>query len=226
MKQCSCKEKIRWFSSVLILFGSLYALYRWWFNPWHRCWGATTDEVKRELPGDKRLSSPLYNTTRAIQIAASPAQVWQWLIQLGQGRGGFYSYDFLENWMGLDIHSRDEIVPEYQNVHVGDVIPLEPQGSGYTVIELQPSRLLLLYTDGNGTGEINRMFREIGVATTWAFVLNEQSDGSTRLLVRWRATLKRFQSLYAFFLGLVLEPIEFLMEQKMMRGIKKRAETM
>lgn len=201
-----------------------YSLYRWGFAPWHRRWGASEEEVNRSLPGDDLLVKPAFNTTRAIHIQARPSQVWPWVVQIGQNRAGFYSYDLLENLSGLKIHSSDQIVSEYQDLKAGDIIPLEPEGSGYRVQELVPNQYMLLYVDGSTEGVINEIFRQNELASTWLFLLDEQANGSTRLIVRWRAGINRFKSLYAFGLWLTLDAIEFLMEQKMMRGIKQRAE--
>jgi hypothetical protein len=87
---------------------------------WQRRWGATDDEVNRTLPGDDLISHADLTATRAITIHTTAAQVWPWIAQLGQGRGGFYSYDFLENLVGCDIHSADRIVPEWQRIDIGD----------------------------------------------------------------------------------------------------------
>src|SRR5689334_19364698 len=97
------------------------------FRRWQLRWGATDQEVRAALPGDELISAPDFTATRAITIEATSAQVWPWIAQLGQGRGGFYSYDNLENLAGCDIHSTDRIVPEWQDVKVGDAVRLAPQ---------------------------------------------------------------------------------------------------
>ena len=90
----------------------------YWFvvRPWHLRWGATDAEVARALPGDELVPDAKISSTHAITIRAAPAEVWPWLVQLGQGRGGFYSYDWIEDAMGLEIHSADRILPEYQEL--------------------------------------------------------------------------------------------------------------
>ena len=85
-------------------------------RPWHRRWGASDEEVGRSLPGDDLVTEANFETTRAITIDARPEEVWPWLVQIGQGRGGFYSYDLLENAMGLDIQSAGQILPQYQGL--------------------------------------------------------------------------------------------------------------
>jgi hypothetical protein len=94
---------------------------------WQLRWGATSQEADEPLPGDDLITDPDLGATRAITIGAPADQVWPWIAQLGQGRGGFYSYDFLENLAGCDIHSADTIVPEWQDIRIGDQIRLAPQ---------------------------------------------------------------------------------------------------
>jgi hypothetical protein len=177
------------------------------------------------MPGDEMVPDANFETTRAITIQARPEAVWPWLVQLGQGRAGFYSYDLLENLMGLDIHSAARILPELQALQAGDVIPLEPGGGGYTVAELEPNHYLVLFTEGAGESDMDQVFRQAKAATTWTFLLEPLDDGEcTRLVVRWRARWDLLSSPISLLIGVVLDPIEFVMEQKMMKGIKQRAE--
>jgi hypothetical protein len=200
------------------------AAYVFAIRPWHRRWGATNEEVAGRMPGDELVPEANYKTTRAITINVPVEAVWPWLVQIGQGRGGFYSYDLLENMMGLDIHSAGQIRSELQDLRVGDVIPLEPAGGGYTVAEIEPDHHLLLFTDGAGDSDIDEVFRQANAASTWAFLLEKLDGERTRLVVRWRARWDLQSSSTSLLIGLMLDPIEFLMEQKMMRGIKARAE--
>ncbi|HEY7362445.1 MAG TPA: hypothetical protein VH642_16635, partial [Streptosporangiaceae bacterium] len=103
--------------------------YPWLFRRQCLTWGATPEEAARELPGDDLLASPDVIATRAITIDAPPAAVWPWLVQMGSGRGGVYTYDWIENLFGLDMHSADRIVPEWQTMRVGDVWR-NPKGEG------------------------------------------------------------------------------------------------
>ncbi|MBK8050973.1 MAG: hypothetical protein IPK16_30070 [Anaerolineales bacterium] len=152
--------------------------------------------------------------------------MWAWLVQIGQGRGGFYSYDLLENLSGLKIHSTHRIEARLQQLTPGDVIAVEPGGSGYTVVAVEPGRLLLLQLDGQGPGEMGAQFRVADAASTWAFTLQPQTGGRTRLIARWRARYPgpKSHSRLAFFIGIFLEPIQFFMERKMLLGIRQRAE--
>lgn len=193
-------------------------------RPWHRRWGATDKEVAGSMPGDELVPDANFEMTRALDINAPVEAVWPWLVQIGQGRGGFYSYNLLENMMGLDIHSAAQIVPEWQDLQAGDRIPLEPGGGGYTVAEIVPNRHLVLYTDGRGDSELDKVFRQANAASTWTFLLDRLDNQRTRLVVRWRARWDLSGSPVSLLIGLMLDPIEFLMERKMMQGIRGRAE--
>jgi hypothetical protein len=201
-----------------------FAVYVFAIRSWHRRWGATNAEVAGSMPGDDLVPTANFETTRAIDIDAPAEAVWPWLVQIGQGRGGFYSYDLLENLLGLDIHSAHRILPEFQDLKVGDAIPIEPAGGGYTVAEIAPRRHLVLFTAGTGESELDKAFRQANAASTWTFLLEEPESERTRLIVRWRVHWDLLSSMASFLIGLTLDPIEFLMEQKMMRGIKERAE--
>jgi hypothetical protein len=177
-------------------------------------WGATDQEFGEPLPGDDLITSPNLTATRATTIGTSTDAVWPWIAQLGQGRGGFYSYDFLENLVGCDIHSADRIVPEWQEIEVGQEVRLAPQ-AGLAVAAVDRGRSLAL----RGGTPIGRTPPPYDF--TWTFVLRNAPDHTTRLLVRER---------YAYlrpWAGLLVEPVEavsFLMTQKMLRGIRDRAE--
>lgn len=183
-------------------------------RPWHLRWGATDEESDAALPGDDLIPSPDLMATRAITVCTTADRVWPWIAQLGQGRGGLYSYDFLENLVGCDIHSADRIVPEWQEVAVGDEVKLHPE-VGLAVALVERGRGLVL-RGGVPMGQASPPYD-----FTWAFVLREQPDGSTRLLVRERYAYTRPWA------PLLVEPVEavsFMMSQKMLRGIRDRAE--
>jgi hypothetical protein len=190
------------------------AAYIFFARPLHLRWGTTDEESDEPLPGDDLIANASLTATRAITIRASADQVWPWLAQLGQGRGGFYSYDFLENLIGADIHSADRIVPELQDIEVGDEILLGPE-FGYDVALLERGRSLVL----RGGFPMENIAPPYD--STWAFVLRDGPDKTTRLLVRERYEYKRPWA------PLIVEPTEalsFVMSQKMLRGIRDRAE--
>jgi len=143
-------------------------------------WGATDADLDRVLAGDAELSGPTSSTTRAITITAPTERVWPWIAQLGQGRGGFYSYDWLENLVPrTDIHNADRIVPEWQDVVVGSQVRLAPEVP-LRVAAVDVGRSLVL----RGSVPIGTVPAPYDF--TWAFVLLAQPDGTTRLLVRER----------------------------------------
>jgi hypothetical protein len=181
---------------------------------WQLRWGATVEESAEILPGDDLISDPGLAATRAITVGAAAGQVWPWIAQLGQGRGGFYSYDFLENLVGCDIHSADQIVSGWQHVEVGDQIRLAPQVA-LAVARLERGRSLVL-RGGVPMGDISPPYD-----FTWAFVLREDLPGTTRLLVRERYGYTRP---WAWLLVELAEAVSFAMSQKMLRGIRDRAE--
>jgi hypothetical protein len=176
-------------------------------------WGATDDEIAALQPGDDLIGDANVTATRAITIHRSPDIVWPWVAQLGQGRGGFYSYDSLENLLGFDIHSSDRVVPEWQQLEVGDEVRLAP-AVGLRAVIVQPGCALVL----QGSLPIAR---RPPFESTWAFILDEQTDGTTRLLSRERYGYKRWWA------ALVVEPTQaasFVMSRKMLLGIRDRAE--
>lgn len=194
-------------------------------RPWMQQWGATSEEVSRALPGDALVRNAKLNATHAVTIHAPVTQVWQWLVQIGQGRGGFYSYDLIENLMGLDIHSADRIVPELQYLRAGDKIPLAPNGFGVPVAILEPGRALVLHGDTRlDPAAIPTMKPGDYFAVTWGWFLEEIDAHTMRLIERWRADWKPSLQ-QTIFMRAFLEPGAFLMERKMLLGIKERAES-
>jgi hypothetical protein len=147
-------------------------------------WGATERESRDSLSGDDLLAHANLTATRAITIRASADRIWPWIAQLGQGRGGFYSYDWLENLVGCDIHSADRIVLEWQDVAVGDEVRLAPEVA-LVVASVQPGRSLVL------RGGIPLGSAAPPYDFTWAFALRDAPDGTTRVLVRERYAFMR-----------------------------------
>ncbi len=218
--------------SRLVMLGALGAAaagaYALVVRPWHLRWGAADSEVARELPRDRLLVSPKIRATHAITVNAPAERVWPWIVQIGAGRGGFYSYDFLENFMyRLNIHNADHILPEYQDVKAGEVIPFEPGGGGPMVAAIEPGRYLLLH--GRMTAQSEGMFSlkgqgpEAYFEVTWLFYLDPVGARETRLIERfqlgWNPTLKNW-----LYYRVFLEPGSFIMERGMLMGIKRRAE--
>jgi hypothetical protein len=204
------------------------ALYKFVLRPWHLSWGATDEETLRSLPGDEIILNPRINATHALTIDAPPQAIWPWLVQMGQGRGGMYTYDWIENLMGLNMKSTDRILPEYQYLQVGDIVPFEPGGNGPPVVQIEPDRALVLGAKADAQSEgpfkLNDPDPNAYFAISWLFFLNRMGEDRTRLIERFRLdwyppNLKNAIYMYAF-----LEPGAFLMERGMLLGIKRRAE--
>jgi hypothetical protein len=176
-------------------------------------WGATDAEIEETQPGDELIVDANVTATRAITVRRSPAAVWPWVAQLGQGRGGFYSYDWLENVLGFDIHSADRVVSEWQQIEVGDEVRLAAT-VGLKAAIVEPGRALVLQ------GSLP-LARRPPFESTWAFILCEQPDGTTRLISRERYGYSRWWAPF------VVEPTQaasFVMSRKMLLGIRERAE--
>jgi hypothetical protein len=184
------------------------------FRRWQVRWGATAAEVGAGLPGDELMPRVDRSTTRAVTIAAPPKEVWPWLVQMGQGRGGLYSYDVLENLIGCDIHSADRIVEGWQDVTVGDSFRLHPD-IALRVVVLAPDHALVV------RGAVPMGDAAPPYDFTWAFVLNELTDGNTRLVIRERYTFTRW---WASFIVEPVVAVSFVMSRKMLLGIRARSE--
>jgi hypothetical protein len=190
-------------------------------------WGATDAEVAKSLPGDELIVDPTLVTTRAITIDAPPAAVWPWLVQMGQNRAGLYSYDWLENLVGLDFTNADSIVPEWQHLELGDQFRSAPESAGadagFTVVAIDPCRSIVTVV-----GDPDRV---VPLASnppmpdggTWVFVVEPLGDERSRLIVRMRARFA-LPGPVEWVAGRILEPIHFAMERKQLLGIKSRAE--
>jgi hypothetical protein len=209
-----------------VLAGAAAALtgYARYARPWMLTWGATPDEVSRRLPGDDLIGGQ-YLTTHAITIARPPAQVWPWLVQMGYHRGGWYSYDRLEKAAKIgdfaDGGSAKRIIPGLQSLSLGDTVDLSP-GGGFTVVGLEPARSLVLRIPMDPlTGGPASDRSRVVLDWTWAFVLQPTEQGC-RLIIRVRGDLRPRWLVMTLPL---LDPIHLVMERKMLRTIRQRAET-
>ncbi len=202
---------------LFLLSGTLLNLFLLW--PWMSSWGATPQERQKTLPGDDMVPNANMQTTKALTIRATPEAIYPWLLQLGVDRGGMYSYDWLENLFGLNVHTVDTIVPAYQEVTVGDFWRFTPEdyilnpGPGLYVRELQPDHAVLLCFGMENQPDEACFY-------TWQFVLEPQADGSTRLLLRSRMAVEPELPIKLTYF------VQFIMERKMLLEIGKRAEGM
>lgn len=209
---------------------------------WYTTWGVDGEERRKALPGDELVREPTGGETRGITIDAPPAAVWPWLVQMGYGRAGWYSYDQLDH-RGP---SAQEIIPAWSKIEVGDILPTHP-GGGFEVAVLEPGRALVLRTDtalveaqddearraGEGLEAATRGVQASGAflsgmprdfAASWAFILEPLSGGRTRLIERFRVRFGDTAGTPPFALPLGFGV--FVMLHKQMEGIRRRAEAM
>lgn len=181
-------------------------------RPWHLRWGATAEEVARRMPGDELMADPPHASTRAVTVAARPEEVWPWLAQMGKGRGGLYSIDWLDILFGvLDAPSSDRVLPQFQDLRAGDVIPVGGT-PGWPIALAEPNRFLLL--------EIHQG----GLDVTQAWGLYPAGPEATRLVLRVRG--RGPPGPRTALLLAALDPQEFLMVRAQLRGIRRRAESL
>jgi hypothetical protein len=183
-----------------------------------RNWGATTEEQGAELPGDELVPGKATVTTRAVSIDAPAGEVWRWLVQIGQDRGGMYSYDWLENIAGLHIHSTGEIREEWQHLAPGDQVRLVPkgwlrlpEGLALPVARVEPGRAIVL----------REQPPQQPWDAVWSFHVLPLGPDRCRLVSRARSAPARGAARLA---APVMEPVTLLMTRKMLLGIKQRAE--
>ena len=184
---------------------ALIALFQFVYRPWQRTWGATEEEVSRDMSGDEIVGDPTFDATRAVEIDARPEEIWPWIVQVGYRKAGFYSHDWLDNDR---IPSAEEIIPEFQNLRVGDTIPLSRTAAARVEI-LEPSEFMLLVVEGEPAGH---------ETWTWAWGLYSAGPTTTRLVTRLRVDLD------SGWTHLYLDAFEIVMMSKCMRGIKGRVE--
>ena len=191
-------------------------------------WGATEAEVRRALPGDELVPHPRSTYTRAITINAAPADIWPWLAQMGQEHGGLYSYTGLENLVGCKMRNAERIIPEWQQIRIGDPIRLMPKGGPlFKVVAIQPNRALVLLGADPKTEKVPELTDPMPAAyanSNWIFYLEPTSERQTRLIVRGSLDYEPANFLNTLIWRILTEPIGFLMIRKMLLGIKERAE--
>ncbi len=191
----------------LIAAGWLYwvAIRRWFAR-----WGTSPEERTRVMPGDYLIASPTDVATQAVTIDAPPGRIWPWLVQMGYGRGGLYSYDWLDLLFGfLDRPSASRIMAEFQDLAVGDEVSLGPRQT-LTVAAIDPNRALVLSSTQHG------------MEWVWQFGLYPIDAGHTRLVSRGSERVPR--SVAAWIGMRVMEPAAFIMTRRMLLGVKERAE--
>ncbi len=186
---------------ALTITSAVIATYVFLIGPWQRRWGATDEEVRRSMPGDGWLRVGASSTTRAITIDRAPEDVFPWLLQIGYGRGGWYSYDWIDNDGKPSV---DHIDPALRSA-VGDRIEMMP-GMGPVIQMIEPDHAIVSGGD----------------ADSWCLSVEPTHDGKTRLISRWRQDWPRTAATYAWIA--LADPGAFIMERKMLCTIRDLAE--
>jgi hypothetical protein len=182
-------------------------------RPWQLRWGATDDEIRRAMPGDEIVSRPTFNATRAVTMDAPPSMIWPWIVQIGFGKAGWYTYDLLDNF---GRPSAEHIIPEFQHVQPGDVVPFyqgigAPEGVGLKVKAIEPEQWMLWWDDKTRD-------------TTWAWALYPVDQQQTRLITRVRMRYRWTKPTILF--SLLVEFADAVMMRKCLLTIKRRAESL
>ena len=192
-------------TGILIAFALAVFAHTTIIRPWYLRWGATDEELRMVLPGDQDIPPMSEVSTRAITIHAPADQIWPWLAQIGQERGGFYSYSWMENLFGADMANADHLFPQTEQLQVGDPVSYLRDGPSFTkaqVTLMDPGHVLSM--------------------KGWTFYLKPIDDQTTRLIVRYPFQVTTLGSKIYYYLNFEIQ--HFIMETGMMRGIKQRAE--
>ena len=206
---------------ILAVFIAVYALV---LRPWHQRWGATNAEVRAILAGDDLIAAT-GQVTHAITINAPPEKVWPWLMQIGQDRGGFYSYTLLEHLVGCEMPKVEHIVPQWRLRGTGETVwfgtPRRFKGQAFMVAAVVEPHKAFVMVGAPDWKKIQAGDR--GHGGSWGFVIEPVDASHSRLIARLRGGTPA--SLWARIVGATFwDPAHFIMERKMLRTIKRLAE--
>lgn len=202
----------------------VYHVFAPWHSSWRKRWGARPGEPDPTMLGEDLVADAAWEFTRAVSIAAPPENVWPWIVQIGQGRGGFYSFERLENVIGCRITNADVILPEHQTLAVGDSIRLHPTAPPLHVALMEPGRSLVLTSrpgdDAPGAPSTHT------TDSVWAFHVVPNGHNASRLIERGKSGFGSSMAERLFFSPLLLEPVGFVMSREMLLAVKERAESL
>ena len=227
--------KLKLALALVISSAAAVTSYRGFARRWLTTWGATEAEHTMKLAGDELVrggvNAPL-NMTQAITIGAPPHKVWPWLVQIGQDRAGFYSFEKLERILGFGIYNTYRIMPEWQNLKSGDFCTFQKSGIGMVVVDVKENSHLVMLTDSNKrtnlwSGQMELQMPESWnwyVAWNWSFNLIELLGGRTRLLVRGLAAWNPVNPIVDFLLDFFGGVSSCIMQMQMCRELKQLAE--
>ncbi|MEW5871189.1 MAG: hypothetical protein AB1894_18100 [Chloroflexota bacterium] len=193
---------------VILAAAGITGLYLKWIRPWQLRWGATDEELTRAMPGDEDVPSPSFDATRGVTVHAPPEAIYPWIVQIGMTRAGWYSYDLLDN---LGRPSARRLLPEHQQIYVGQLIPMSPDGKYGVYVKDFRANEWILWNDKEDD-------------TTWFWGLYPERENRTRLVTRLRMKY-RWNSPAALF-NLLVEFGDLPMMRKCLLGIKERAKNL
>jgi len=184
-------------------------------------WGLDADAAKRRHPGDELVPEPRWGWTHAVEVAAAAEAVWPWIAQIGADRGGFYSYQWLENVAGCQVHNAETIHPEWA-VREGDDLRLHPKQPPLRVVSVVPGRYFVAHgaPDGPARAANRRWF-----AVSWLFLVEPLDRRRSRVISRFRSAYSDDLATRLAYGPALLEPVGFAMDRRMLLGIKERAES-
>ncbi len=212
---------------ILLLLGYTYLL-----SPWLLTWGTTNAELTVALPGDRFVLQPKVRMTQAITVDVAPQKIWPWLIQMGQDRAGFYSYERLERIFGFGIYNTYRIVQPWQNLKAGDFVKFHQNGIGMQVVAVEKEKNILMLTDSRKPMKVEPGRKELilplpeGMYTlwNWDFNLLPLPDGKTRLIARayadWSFSNPILKGILHFAVGFPSS----IMQRQMLKEIKQCSE--
>jgi hypothetical protein len=212
------RKSVAVLATAVGVFGVFLAVER----PWFLRWGATREEVAAVRPGDQRVPVARDRVTRAVTIHAPAGQVWPWIAQLGQDRGGFYSYEVLEDLVGCEMPRTEQILPQHQEWRAGDRLWMYPpdkaNGMGNAPLLICEPEQHLVFA-----------IRQLGTPTTkpedgvWGFALEPDGAGWTRLIA-WSRAAGETRPLFRIVNRTLFEPAHYVMERRMLLNVKALAE--
>lgn len=192
--------------TIIAITAAALILYLVFVRPWQLRWGSTETDIMRPMPGDDIVQKPSFNATRAVTVNAPPENIYPWIVQMGVTRAGWYSYDLLDN---LGRRSAETILPEHQNIQVGDIIPMSPDGKQGMFVRDFKHNEWILWWDNKGN-------------SSWAWGIYPEGDSRSRLVTRVRVKYEWLSPAIVF--NLIIEFFDIVMMRKCMLGIRNRAE--
>jgi len=189
-------------------------------RPTRSHWGLDTRDAVRVYPGDDRVRSPRWGWTHAVEIEAPAERVWPWIAQVGVGRGGFYSYAFLENLAGCHLRNANTIHPEWE-VEAGDELVLHPDVPPLRIVELVPGQHFVAFAEAEPAPGARS---SAWVQASWLFLVEPLGSERCRFISRYRIATSNDLWTRTTFGPALVEPIGFEMDRRMLLGVKERAE--